>query len=84
MRRSKKFKKYDSSWNFIATGNETRKIFPTPKLLKKLDIKNSEVLQYYKTSEIAVGNSVWDEPLGRIAIEASKENVCQLFQIKVG
>ena len=28
-------------------------------------------MKYYDNSEIAVGNSVWEEPLGRIAIEAS-------------
>ena len=28
-------------------------------------------MKYYNNSEIAVGNSVWEEPLGRIAIEAS-------------
>jgi hypothetical protein len=28
-------------------------------------------LNYYEKSEIAIGNSKWQEPLGRIAIEAS-------------
>ena len=29
------------------------------------------ILNLYKNSEISVGNSVWNEPLGRIAIESS-------------
>ena len=38
----------------------------------KLDIKQiMRVLDYYSSSEIAVGNSVWEEPLGRLPIEAS-------------
>ena len=83
---AKKFKKYDSSWNFIAIGNETRKkIFPDPKIVKEIGYKkNSEVLQYYKTSEIAVGNSVWDEPLGRIAIEASSRKCLPIISNKGG
>ncbi len=67
------FKKYDNNWNFIAIGNEARKvIFPDPKIVKEIGYKkNSEVLKFYKNSEISVGNSVWNEPLGRIAIESS-------------
>ena len=68
-----KFKKYDPSWNFIAIGNETRrKIFPLNNSVTELGyLKNSNVLKFYEKSEIAIGNSVWNEPLGRIAIEAS-------------
>ena len=68
-----KFKKHNLKWNFIAIGNEPRKtIFPDPNIVNEIGYKtNSEVLKYYRESEIAVGNSVWDEPLGRIAIEAS-------------
>ncbi len=81
-----KFKKYDPSWNFIAIGNETRKkIFPDPKVVKEIGYKkNSEVLNYYKFSEIAVGNSVWDEPLGRIAIEASSRKCLPIISNKGG
>jgi glycosyltransferase involved in cell wall biosynthesis len=68
-----KFKKHDPSWNFIAIGNEARKeIFPIKDTVNELGyLQNNDVLKYYEKSEIAIGNSVWDEPLGRIAIEAS-------------
>ena len=83
---AKKFKKNNSSWNFIAIGNESRKkIFPDPKVVKEIGYKkNSEVLNYYKKSEIAVGNSVWDEPLGRIAIEASSRKCLPIISNKGG
>ena len=81
-----RFKKYDPSWKFIAIGNETRKkIFPDPKVVKEIGYKkNTEVLNYYKFSEIAVGNSVWDEPLGRIAIEASSRKCLPIISNKGG
>ncbi len=81
-----KFKKYDPTWNFIAIGNETRKkIFPDPNVVKEIGYKkNSEVLDYYKKSEIAIGNSVWDEPLGRIAIEASSRMCLPIISNKAG
>ncbi len=70
---AKKFKKVDKSWNFIAIGDEPRKkIFPDKNIVNEIGYKtNKEVLKYYNNSEISVGNSVWEEPLGRIAIEAS-------------
>ena len=79
-------KKYNPEWNFIAIGNETRKkIFPNPKIVKEIGYKkNTEVLKYYKNSEIAVGNSVWDEPLGRIAIEASSRKCLPIISNKGG
>ena len=81
-----KFKKIDPSWNFIAIGNEARKeIFPDKQIVKEIGYKkNSEVLDYYSKSEIAVGNSVWDEPLGRIAIEASSRKCLPVISNKAG
>ena len=81
-----KFKKIDPSWNFIAIGNEARKeIFPDKQIVKEIGYKkNSEVLDYYSKSEIAVGNSVWDEPLGRIAIEASSRKCLPIISNKAG
>ena len=83
---AKKFKTYNPDWDFIAIGNETRKkIFPDPKIVKEIGYKkNIEVLNYYKNSEIAVGNSVWDEPLGRIAIEASSRKCLPIISNKGG
>lgn len=83
---AKKFKKYNSSWNFIAIGKETRKnIFPNSSIVKEIGYKtNSEVLDYYKKSEIAIGNSVWDEPLGRLPIEASSRKCLPIISNKAG
>ena len=70
---AKKFKAMNKSWNFIAIGNEPRKkIFPNSKIINEIGYKkNNYVLKLYKNSEISVGNSKWNEPLGRIAIESS-------------
>ena len=81
-----KFKKFDPSWNFIAIGNEARKnIFPDPKVVNEIGYKkNSEVLKYYGQSEIAIGNSVWNEPLGRLAIEASSRKCLPIISNSAG
>ena len=81
-----KFKNYDPTWNFIAIGNEARKkIFPDKKIVNEIGYKkNSEVLNFYSKSEIAIGNSVWDEPLGRIAIEASSRKCLPIISNKGG
>ena len=53
--------------------------------IKKIGYKkNSEVLNFYTKSEIAIGNSVWDEPLGRIAIEASSRKCLPIISNKGG
>ena len=81
-----RFKKKNSEWNFIAIGNEARKnIFPDKKIVTEIGYKkNSEVLKFYSKSEIAIGNSVWDEPLGRIAIEASSRKCLPIISNKAG
>ena len=81
-----KFKKYNPNWNFFAIGNETRKeIFPSKSFVKELGyLNNNEVLKFYEKSEIAIGNSVWDEPLGRIAIEASSRKCLPIITDKGG
>ena len=78
---AKKFKKINPDWKFIAIGNETRKkIFPDKNIVSEIGYKsNKEVLKFYENSEIAIGNSKWDEPLGRIAIEASSRKCCPII-----
>ena len=78
---AEKFKKINSNWIFIAIGNESRKkIFPNKDIVKEIGYKsNKEVLKYYEESEIAIGNSKWNEPLGRIAIEASSRKCCPII-----
>ncbi|WP_435089113.1 glycosyltransferase family 4 protein [Candidatus Pelagibacter bacterium nBUS_29] len=81
-----KFNKYDPSWKFIAIGNEARKeIFPSKNSVTEVGyLKNSEVLDFYKISEIAIGNSVWNEPLGRIAIESSSRKCLPIITDRGG
>jgi glycosyltransferase involved in cell wall biosynthesis len=78
---AKIFKQKNSFWKFIAIGNEKRKkIFPNKKIVNEIGYKNNkEVLNYYERSEIAIGNSKWEEPLGRIAIEASSRKCCPII-----
>ena len=78
---AKRFKKINPDWNFIAIGNERKKkIFPKTNIIKEIGyLNNNDVLNYYERSEIAIGNSVWEEPLGRIAIEASSRKCCAII-----
>ena len=78
---AKKFKKINSDWKFISIGNESRKtIFPDQNSVKEIGyVNNNKVLHYYEKSEIAIGNSKWDEPLGRIAIESSSRKCCPII-----
>jgi len=80
------FKKFDPSWNFLSIGNEIRKeIFPINNSVKELGfLENNKVLKYFENSEIAIGNSVWDEPLGRIAIEASSRKCLPIISNVAG
>ena len=83
---AKKFKKYDKTWNFIAIGDEPRKkIFPDKNIVDEIGYRtNKEVFKYYLKSEISIGNSVWDEPLGRIAIESSSRKCLPIISNKAG
>ena len=78
---AEQFKKKHPEWKFIAIGNEPRKkIFPNKDIVDEIGYKsNKEVLSYYEQSEIAIGNSRWNEPLGRIAIEASSRKCCPII-----
>ena len=54
--------------------------FPDKNIVTEIGYKsNTEVLKYYENSEIAIGNSRWNEPLGRIAIEASSRKCCPII-----
>ena len=78
---AEKFSKINSNWKFIAIGNESRKkIFPNKNIVHEIGYKsNIEVLKYYEKSEIAIGNSKWQEPFGRIALEASSRKCCPII-----
>lgn len=68
---NRKFK----NWKFVVTGNEPReKIdFDHKHFLKTGWISNDKVLRYFDKASIVVVPSRWDEPLGRVAIEASNK-----------
>ena len=57
-----------------------KKIFPEKNVVTEIGyISNSKVLKYYEKSEIAIGNSCWEEALGRIAIESSSRKCCPII-----
>ena len=60
------------------------KYFSRQKIVKEIGYKKIEALQYYSKSEISIGNSVWNEPLGRIAIESSSRKCLPLISNKGG
>ena len=62
---AEKFKKNNPEWKFIAIGNESRKkIFPDKSIVNEIGYKsNKEVLKFYEKSEIAIGNSRWNNLL---------------------
>ena len=71
---TKKFKKNNlfKDWKIISAGTESRRTIPREKHIKELgQISNSEVIKFYKLSKISIAPSVWNEPLGRLPIEAS-------------
>ena len=61
-----------------------KKIFPDKKVVNEIGYKKFRGFKFYSTSEIAIGNSVWDEPLGRIAIEASSRKCLPIISNKGG
>ena len=61
-----------SRWKSISIGSENRRIIPLSNNTSELgQISNRNVLKLYEKASIAVANSVRDEPLGRLPIEAS-------------
>lgn len=67
----KKNKKY-SEWKVISAGTENRRSIPFEKHVKELgQISNKKVYEIYKRSLISIAPSKWQEPLGRLPIEAS-------------
>ena len=65
-------KKQFPDWNFESIGSEPRREIQKSIIVKELgQLPHDEVLKYYRSSSIAIGNSKWQEPLGRLAIEAS-------------
>lgn len=71
---AKKFLTKNKEWKFIVIGDEPReKInFEHPNFFKYGWLPHDEVIKLFKKSSIIITPSKWDEPLGRVPIEASK------------
>ena len=74
-----------SDWKVISAGYESRRLIKKENYIKELgQISNKKVLEYYKKSKIAVAPSVWDEPLGRLPLEASAMGCLPITSSKGG
>ena len=67
-----KFIPANPDWECIAVGSETRREIKKNKYVIEIgDISNEKVLKLLGESKIAVANSTWEEPLGRLPLEAA-------------
>ena len=67
----KKLKKF-SEWKVVSAGTETRRVLPVEKHIKELgQVSNKKVYNIYKKALISIAPSNWEEPLGRLPIEAA-------------
>lgn len=76
----------ESSWKFIVAGDEPReKInFDHKNFIKTGWIPNKKVLNFFKKASIVIVPSRWEEPLGRVAIEASNFGAAVITSDKGG
>ena len=66
------FLKKFPDWTSVSAGTENRRTIPANNnTTERGQISNDRVLKLYENASIAVANSVRDEPLGRLPIEAS-------------
>ena len=81
IKKNKKFK----DWKFISIGSEKRRIIKKNSYVKELgQISNSKILKIYEKSSIAIAPSTWDEPLGRLPIEANSRGCFVISSNKGG
>ena len=81
LKKNKKFK----DWKFISIGSEKRRIIKKSSYVKELgQISNSKILKIYEKSSIAIAPSTWDEPLGRLPIEANSRGCFVISSNKGG
>jgi glycosyltransferase involved in cell wall biosynthesis len=67
-----KFIPKNKTWSALAIGSEARREIERNEYVKEMgDITNDEVLRLLSVSKIAVANSTWEEPLGRLPLEAA-------------
>jgi len=81
LKKNKKFK----DWKFISIGSEKRRRIKKKSYVKEFgQISNSKVLKIYEKSSIAIAPSTWDEPLGRLPLEANSRGCFVISSNKGG
>ena len=81
VKKNKKFK----DWKFISIGSERRRIIKKNSYVKEFgQISNSKILKIYEKSSIAIAPSTWDEPLGRLPLEANSRGCFVISSNKGG
>ena len=81
VKKNKKFK----DWKFISIGSEKRRIIKKNSYVKEFgQISNSKILKIYEKSSIAIAPSTWDEPLGRLPLEANSRGCFVISSNKGG
>ena len=72
-------------WKFISIGSEKRRAIDKSSNVKELgQLSNKKVLNFYKSASIAISPSIWDEPLGRLPIEAAANGCIPVSSDKAG
>ncbi len=72
-------------WKFISIGSEKRRNVESSPNVKELgQYSNNNVLKLYKLASIAIAPSKWDEPLGRLPIEAGANGCITISSDKGG
>lgn len=72
-------------WKFLSFGSEKRRtINKTSNVKEKGVCSNNTVLNLYKLASIAIAPSKWDEPLGRLPIEAGANGCITISSDKGG
>jgi len=80
----KKNKKFNH-WKFISIGTEKRRSISKNSYVKELgQISNSKVLKIYEKASIAIAPSIWNEPLGRLPMEANSRGCFVISSNKGG
>ena len=81
LKKNKKFK----DWKFISIGSEKRRTIKKNSYVKELgQITNNKILKIYERASIAIAPSTWDEPLGRLPIEANSRGCFVISSSKGG
>ena len=72
-------------WKFLSIGSEKRRTINKSSNVKELgQCSNNNVLNLYKLASIAIAPSKWDEPLGRLPIEAGANGCITISSDKGG